>query len=370
MVVIDIDAFKVMNDIYGIEVGNEILKSFAQVLSEYAKEIDAQLYRVGADEFVFLMEKEFDNRCREKIEALSERITMQKIVLNKYDIEIYIDATMGVGCDEKALEKAEMALNMAQEERKRFVIYKDYKNIRKNYIDYLYFTKLVRDVIKQKGVVPFFQKIVGEDGNYYEALMRIENKGAIITPDKFLDTAKKAKLYPGLSKIMIERCLQIAKEENQTIRINLSYQDFEIPYQMEFLIERLNFYAVGKNIIFEITESEAIKDFQRIVEFIQLVKKYKVQIAIDDFGSGYSNFENILQLHPQYLKIDGSLIKEITTKKEAAYIVETIVDFTNKLSIVPIAEYVSSEEIYKKCQDLHIKKFQGFYFGRPTKRFE
>jgi EAL domain-containing protein (putative c-di-GMP-specific phosphodiesterase class I) len=91
-----------------------------------------------------------------------------------------------------------------------------------------------------------------------------------------------------------------------------------------------------------------------------------VKIAIDDFGTGYSNFSYLLKLRPDYIKIDGSLIKHIDTDDNSIAIVSAILAFSKKLGIKTIAEYVHSKEVYEKCKELGIDEFQGFYLGEPT----
>jgi c-di-GMP phosphodiesterase len=89
------------------------------------------------------------------------------------------------------------------------------------------------------------------------------------------------------------------------------------------------------------------------------------RIAIDDFGSGYSNFEYLLQLNIDYIKIDGSLIRNLDIDKNAQVVVETIVDFAKKLNITVVAEYVHNEAIYEKVKELNIDRSQGFFLAEP-----
>jgi len=118
-------------------------------------------------------------------------------------------------------------------------------------------------------------------------------------------------------------------------------------------------------IIFELLESEDIRDFKKIKQFIQHVKAQGIKIAIDDFGTGYSNFERMLSYEPDILKIDGSLIKNIVTNETSRHIVETIVMFAQKQKLTTVAEYVENEAIYTLVRDLGVDYSQGYYFGRP-----
>ena len=127
----------------------------------------------------------------------------------------------------------------------------------------------------------------------------------------------------------------------------------------------LGVYNVSQRVIFEIVESESIENFQEVQKFIKSVKELGCRIAIDDFGTGYSNFEYLMRLEADFIKIDGSIIKEILNDKNSEIITSVIVDFAKKTNILVIAEYVESEEIYMKIKELGIDKSQGYYFGEP-----
>ena len=121
---------------------------------------------------------------------------------------------------------------------------------------------------------------------------------------------------------------------------------------------------------FELLEDEEVKDFDLVKDFILEVKtKGHVKIAIDDFGSGYSNYERLLDFQPDILKIDGSLTKNILTDSYSLHVIESIIVFAKKQKIQTVAEYVSSEEIFNKIKELGIDYGQGYYLGEPKKLF-
>jgi EAL domain-containing protein (putative c-di-GMP-specific phosphodiesterase class I) len=119
-------------------------------------------------------------------------------------------------------------------------------------------------------------------------------------------------------------------------------------------------------VTFEILESEAIQDFKRVERFIAEVRRYGAKIAIDDFGSGYSNFSYLTKMNPDYIKIDGEIIKDIDVDRAAFLVVETIVAFAKKLKIETIAEYVHSSMVMDKIKELEIDYSQGFYIDKPS----
>ena len=118
-------------------------------------------------------------------------------------------------------------------------------------------------------------------------------------------------------------------------------------------------------VTFEILESEGIENYQEVISFINQIKSLGARIAIDDFGTGYSNFEHLLRLDVDYIKIDGSLIKNIVTDDKHRLIVETIVSFARRIGIKTVAEFVSDEKILQTIKEIGISCTQGYHIGKP-----
>lgn len=110
---------------------------------------------------------------------------------------------------------------------------------------------------------------------------------------------------------------------------------------------------------------ESVESFDTVEGFLSRLKNYGCQVAVDDFGTGYSNFEFLLNLNPNFIKIDGSLIKNLPEDPKAKAIVESIVAFAQKNRIKTIAEFVHSAEVLKEVKALNIDYSQGFYLGEP-----
>ncbi len=133
-----------------------------------------------------------------------------------------------------------------------------------------------------------------------------------------------------------------------------------------FIVEKLKTSKSSKRVIFELLESDAIEDFKRVDRFIAEVKRYGAKIAIDDFGSGYSNFGYLTKMNADFIKIDGSLVKNIDVDKNALLVVETIVEFAKKLGVKTIAEHVHSGMIMDMVKKLGVDYSQGFYIDEPS----
>ncbi|WP_133121137.1 EAL domain-containing protein, partial [Malaciobacter halophilus] len=132
-----------------------------------------------------------------------------------------------------------------------------------------------------------------------------------------------------------------------------------------YLFEMIEKYNINERLTIELLESEELNHFEIIDKFIKRLKKYQVQIAIDDFGSGYSNFAYIIKLDIDYLKIDSSLIENIHKDKQALKIVKSIISFAKQLDIKVVAEKVHNQEIYNILTDLKVDYLQGYYISKP-----
>ncbi|BCD67919.1 bifunctional diguanylate cyclase/phosphodiesterase [Nitratiruptor sp. YY09-18] len=373
LVVLNIDNFKEINDFFGHEIGDKILKDFAQKIHKLFKSGNPKFYRLSGDEFALLFSGKMSKSDIEHfLNIFAEKL--EQMIFFHGDKELALHVTMGAALQkEGALEKADIALKKARQKRKLYEIYYDEdKEVEQQYKNNIEWIKKLKKSIELERVVPFFQPIVHVDTKRpkgYECLMRIiDDDGSMVSPVHFLDIAKKSRYYYKLTEIMIEKSCEYFENSRCSFSINLSILDILNTDIVQILKNALKKYSVKDRLILEIVESEGIENYDVIHVFLHEMKELGCQVAIDDFGTGYSNFEHILKLPIDYIKIDGSLIKNITTNKDAELIVSTIVDFAKKKHIKTVSEFVSSEEIYNKVKELGVDFAQGYYFS-PPKQF-
>jgi len=366
--IFDIDEFKGINDLYGIDVGNHVLIKIANILAKLSDD-DVRVYRTGSDEFILLQEcTSYTSEYEDSIKNIISFINKTSLSIEAHDITVYVDVTVGIAHDcEHCLEKADIALRSAQENHIPYLMYSDEFNLESKYENDIKWTEIIREAVANGKIIPYYQPIVDQEGKTvkYESLMRLIDNDKVCSPFFFLDISKKAKYYTIMMKMMIEQTFKLIKETQKEISINLSIQDIYNEQMVNFIKTQLIMLNIAENVIFEITESESIHDYEKVYEFIVEVKKLGCKIAIDDFGSGYSNFSYILKLQPDFLKIDGSLIKDIHKDENAFIITKTIAEFAQTLGIKTIAEYVHCEEIFEILKKMNIDSFQGFYFSEP-----
>jgi EAL domain-containing protein (putative c-di-GMP-specific phosphodiesterase class I) len=328
-----------------------------------------ELKRLSGDEFtLFFIKKPSLEDFIQTAEKLIRDI--EKMIFFHENNEIGIRVTIGGAYQiDRALEKADIALKSAKKQRKSFLLYDEKLNIEEQYKNNMEWVKKLKKAIDKDMIVPYFQPIFDNTSDKitsYECLIRlIDNNDKVITPYLFLDIAKKSRLYSTLTKIMIEKSCSHFEHIDYDFSINLSVEDIISDDIVTYIKEKIKKYGVANKIIFEILESEGIENYEEVSYFIKEMKKLGCRIAIDDFGSGYSNFEHLLKLKIDYIKIDGTLIKNLDKDINAQVIVEIIVAFAKRLNILTVAEFVHSKAVLEKVKELGVDRTQGFFLAEP-----
>ena len=375
---VDILYMKDLNAIYNFKNGDFLIKQLNFILKNQTKElikrtlnrdIKIKIKNTHADIFEILL---FDNLTIEEIVTL-KNIIYECVVSNDFkllnsDSTINIDITIGCskGADKSIKIYAEKAVYNAKLNFLHYMYYDSflYKNeaVNENLLETLNYS------IEHNLVEPYFQAIMDNSNDEivkYEALMRIFDKdGNIVMPNIFIHKAKKCRLYNKLMEILIDKIIVYILKYKIHISINLDYTDILNPQIKKALVSKIKSNNIGEYLTLEILESEKVSSFDTVNEFINDVKQFGVKIAIDDFGTGFSNYENILNLNIDYIKIDGSLIKKID---EDIYLnlIKSIVLFSKQQNIKVVAEFVSDLKILRYVKNVLIEYSQGYHIGKP-----
>lgn len=224
--------------------------------------------------------------------------------------------------------------------------------------------------IENDGVIPYYQGIYNNKKKHidkYETLMRIRDKdGNIYAPVYFMEIAKKYNVYIKLSEIMIKKVFQEVENRNMNVSVNLSIYDISSNEFKRVLFKLLDNRKSKSLLIFEILEDEIFKDICLLKQFIKEIKKYGVKIAIDDFGAGYSNLAKTTQICPDYIKVDGSITKDIHKSIKNRNILKSIIQLAKNMNACTIVEYVDDLEIQQYLEKYGVDFSQGYYFSRPV----
>lgn len=375
---VDILYMKDINAIYNFANGDYIIVQLNNILKNKTKNsvkkilnrnIYIKIKNSHADVFKILI---YDDLSMEEIIKIKNLI-YENIVSNDFkllDKNSLINIDITIGCSKSADNQikiyAEKALHNAKLEYLHYMYYDSflYKNEFKNenLLDALNYS------IENNLVEPYFQAIMDNTTNKivkYEALMRIFDKdGNMIMPNIFIHKAKKYRLYNKLMELLFNKIIIYILRYKIHVSINLDYIDILNPQIKKSLLSKIKSNNIGSYLTFEILESEKVSNFNIVNDFITEAKEHGVRIAIDDFGTGFSNYENILNLNIDYIKIDGSLIKKID---EDIYLnlIKSIVLFSKQQNIKVVAEFVSDLKILRYVKNIEIDYSQGYHIGKP-----
>ncbi len=365
LMIINIDDFRTINHFYGTKVGDEIIKTMAKVLDKEINSI-GKLYKLNSDEFAILLDTSIDFKFCEK---LVEDIRQYKFMYDKSIIHVTISIGIIENEQEDILAKATTTVRKAINENISIKFFDKSLLIEDEYASHIEWTRNIEVALKENKIIPFFQPIKDAKTDIiskYETLARLEKDGKIYTPDKFIDISKKSKQYDEFTRAMIRNSFEYFKnKEGISFSINFSVDDIQNEKSVNLLFEYLNNYDIGHRFILELLETEEFSDFDIINSFIQKLKKYNVKVAIDDFGSGYSNFSYIGNLNIDFLKLDSSLIENIHTNSDSYKVVKNINSFAHDMGLQTIAEKVHCEEIEILLKNLEIDYLQGYHIGKP-----
>ena len=290
--------------------------------------------------------------------------------------EFSINLTFSVGLNSKptlnrslkdAIDSADKMLYLAKTNgRNRLEVYEDrLANNSQSHVD------LVLEAIRDERLKTYFQPIVSAKNlklHSYEALVRVEKKdGSVLPPFEFLPHIKETRAYREMSKAMLNDAFEMIKKYKLCVHVNFDTGDFFDDTLNDIINDSIKENKdLASKLTIELLEDREIKDFREISTRIDSLKKVGVQIAVDDFGSGYSTFSYILEIKPHSLKIDGSLIKQITKDGHAKEIISSIINVCKALNIKTVAEFVENEEIIKELRALRVDYLQGYAIGKPS----
>ena len=320
--IIDIDKFKIINEVYTTTIGSLVLKEFAEFLHDFIKGTTYKVYRLSSDEFIILdkVEEVSSKKYIYDIEHFFKAVENFKVKL--IDDVIYIDVTIGCSIlQHDAFESAKIALDFATKNNKRYAIYSNLIDTRKDEKSAFRWKQILKSAIKEDKVLPTYLPIVDKSSKIlkYEAVLYIKNFCDELTlPSCFLDFIIESKYYDEISSIAIIKAFDALILSDTTISFNFSYRDIKNRLLLDKIEE---YFKNNKNlenrVIFEIIEHKCNHKYDDVIKFIKRFREYNVKIAINNFGNTTSNFKYILEIQPDYLMIDGSLVESINLNEKS-----------------------------------------------------
>ncbi|MGD9969397.1 MAG: EAL domain-containing protein [Sulfuricurvum sp.] len=370
LALVNVDGFKMFNNLFGYAMGDTIIRKIGELLSAALLPCGYRIYHIHADEFAVLGESEPYDDFMETMRVVQQQLHAKGFEAEGKTFPLHCSIAVSNEAKEKLMVTCNMAMHYARNAHEDFVEYGESLDMRDNYHNNLQWSTIIHEAIQNRLITPFFQPIydIATKRVYkFESLMRIVRDGEVFAPSLFLEISKKANLYSAISIMMLERVFDVIIQEPFDISINITMEDIRNPRYLRRLFELLTLPRNG-GVILEIVESEGIESFEEMNDFIERTKSLGCKIAIDDFGTGYSNFAYLLKLNADFIKIDGSLIQNIDTDRDAEDIVRTIVSFAKKKNIKVIAEFVGNNRVLCKTKEIGIDFAQGFFIGKPESR--
>jgi len=356
--IINIDDFKEINDFFGIEEGDKLIKEVGKFL-----EVLYPTYKLSGDEYALIHEN--PGRLKRIVSHIIKELNEKSFKIKDENIKINI--TAGIG---KNLPEADIALKYAKNKKnKQIIVYNEKLPVLKEYENNLKWRQILHEAIKNDNIIPYVQPIVNNKTRKiekYECLMRIRHGDEIYTPYHFLEIAKKTHLYEKIQTALIKKCFKKFSDTDYNFSINLSLKDLRNQRFMLRLRDYIKEYNVADQLTIELLEDEEMIQDKKIQKKLKRLHDMGVKIAIDDFGSGYSNFIYLIKNLPvSILKIDGSLVKDILKDEKIKILLQKIIEIANELELETIAEYVENEELFQELIKLNATASQGYYFSKP-----
>lgn len=368
MILLNIDRFSHINELYGYEEGNYIIEEISHVL-KLLETTQNRLYHIGIDEFVLLCQDSSAEQTDKVVSLIQKKFLNSTFTHNEIDFNISFTIAIVENENENIFKKANLTIkearlissNRVQRYHENMKVQRDLENNSKWY-------KEIKHALQEDRIIPFFQPIYNNNTNKiekYECLVRMIKHEEIISPISFLAVAEETGLLSKITRTMLEKSAEVFKHNDFFFSINISNHDLQDANFSVYVKTVLNTFKIDpKRLIFEILENNSLDNIPNSRNNISRLQELGCSIALDDFGVQSQTYANILNIKLNSIKIDGYFIKNL--KDEISYkMVESMVYFANNVGIDLVAEFVCDKEIFDIVNKLGIKYSQGYYISEP-----
>ena len=378
---IDINRFKLINDSYGQNIGDELLQNFAEILKRCTREEDI-LSRLGSDEFILLLP---DIDSADDAIATANKIADETALPFKQNgHEIHITLSVGITIypdhgqtKEELIKNADTAVCSAKTKtRSRHCLYSS--RLKNKHSHTVFVENIIRDAMKRDRFIVHYQpqmEVATGKIHAIEALVRIHSTDdELLLPGKFIDIAEETSLIIDIGEIVLKKvCEDIQFWNRKGLRIqvciNISAVELAMDNFAEYVLQTLHTYKVNpKEIELEITENILVQNLNRTLANIVKLTDAGIKIAVDDFGTGYSSLSYLNNLPLNTLKLDRSFMKKITAENMHDTIIPAIINVAEGLQLDFIAEGVETQAQHQYLLEHGSCIAQGFYYSKAIEK--
>lgn len=378
---LDLDQFKEVNESLGHKAGDSLLVALSAALPDLLREEDVAA-RMGGDEFAILM----SNTDKKQAELAAKRIIdgIRNLKLRVDGTDIRVTTSVGIALYpnhginvQDLLARADIALYQSKDlGRNKLKTYQPGDGEQHKSNARVEWTRQLREAIEKDRFVLHGQPIVDVNTNqitHYELLVRmLDDQNNLVMPNAFIPIAERSGIIRDLDHWVCANAIKLlaqctAAGHMQPLSINLSASAFCDDSIVKLIQSRLQALKIDPSLlIIEITESSAIADIHNAKQFLHTLKKFGCQIALDDFGVGFSSFSHLKHLDTDYIKLDGSFIRDLLKDDADRCIVEATIKIARQLGKRTVAEWVENQETLDLLRSLGVTFAQGYHIGKPA----
>lgn len=381
---VDIDQLHVINDLMGYQEGDNLIRRVAKTLRSLLRDSDS-VARLGGDEFGILLPNCAIEQGQKVAEKIRDAVGQISVITTSRQIDI--TTSVGVAALTRStagivaiMASAEIACKAAKEEGRNLVkLFEEDNTVLVRRTEEIEWIGRIQEALRDDKFTLFCQPVTPIDAAnnamHYEILVRLVGaKGEILSPGEFMPAAERYQLMPMIDRWVLHRTLSELKANWHDIRntsavfcINLSGQSLTNPGFLAFVTDELDQSGIpAPNICFEITETAAISNIDEATSFMSAVRDLGCAFSLDDFGAGLSSFGYLKQLPVDYLKIDGSFVREMATDTVSYSMVTAIYQIARSMKLKTVAEFVENDVLKNLLAEIGIDYVQGYGIGKPV----
>lgn len=374
---VDIDNIAMVNDAFGFEIGDAVLAGLAEQLDQLIGETDI-VGRVEGDCFGLLLDHADEDKAAETAEKIIAHVREHPILTKVGEVAITVSVG-GVVFPNSAqtsfdvMSRAEVALRQAKRDgRNHYVVYQLTEMQRQHLRQDMSTAKEVQQALMENRLVLAYQPIVdGQTGQplSYECLLRMRrNDGSLLPAGAFVPVVEQLGLMRQIDNCTLGLAIaELERDTNVRLTLNISGMTASDHPWLRRLVGLLRGRPqIAKRLMIEITETAVLQDLDESVRFVSSVRELGCQIALDDFGAGYTSFRNLQALAIDMVKIDGAFIKDLANRPDNQLFIRTLLSLANGFNLTTVAECVENEAEAEILRREGLTYMQGYHYGRPS----